>query len=718
MRILIACVAMLLANGAWAQEAEVAAQACPDPAVGPVVPPAPDRDALPVTIYAKQLDGGVSEINEARGDVELIRGDQRLTSQRLIYDPQSQVVRLPEPLEYSDDQVWINAQQAEYSFADESGEFSLIDYGLSNSSANGSAESFRLHAGERSVLRELNFTTCAGERPEWQLKAEQLELDHENGIGYAKGARLEFQGVPVLYAPWFSFPIDDRRKSGFLYPSLNNTNDNGFEIGTPYYWNIAPNMDATIEPRYLTERGFMLTGEYRLLTRRSNGQLNFDYMPDDDQTDDERYHYRVDYGALFSRSWDLDAFIDRVSDDFYFQDFGSNLEVTSRQFLRSAGIVHGYGHYWTFEMLVDDFQVIDDSVTADNEPYRRLPRLAFMFDRPLGKGGLGFLLDSELSYFDRDFGVDGARLDVGSHLYWEQWTSWGFIRPSAGYRYTTYDLDDTLPNQDASAHRGLSVLNLDGGLFFDKPLANGNTQTLEPRLFYLYVPFEDQDDLPDFDSGNFTFGFSQLYNDNRFTGADRQGDANRLSLALTTRSLSGKDGNELWRFSLGQIFYFSDLRVQLDDNPVMDDNLSPFIAEFSLNTFRNFTSVAGLQWDWEEDQLDVASFGVSYSGDEGERASFQYRFRRDRVDQFDVRLLWPVGPQWRLLTRFNYSFRDDESLETQAGFEYESCCWAIRTVYRRYLKNRFGNHRDGIYLELNLKGLASVGTGGQDLFKF
>jgi LPS-assembly protein len=313
-------------------------------------------------------------------------------------------------------------------------------------------------------------------------------------------------------------------------------------------------------------------------------------------------------------------------------------------------------------------------------------------------------------------GVTGVRADTGTHLFWEVWRSWGFIMPSVGYRYTSYQLEDVAPGTDTSPDRGTSISSIDGGLFFDQVLASGNTQTLEPRLFYLYVPYVDQNELPDFDTGEFTFGFSQLYNTNRFSGADRQADANQLSMSLSTRNYRAEDGNQMWRFSVGQIFYFEDQRVQLNDNPETSESVSPFIAEFSLNTFRRFFSTAGLQWDWTEDELDVASFGILYGGDYGERVGFEYRYRRERVDQFDFRISWPINPQWTVLTRVNYSFSDDDLLEAQAGFEYESCCWAIRTVYRRYLKNRDGQYRDGVYLELNLKGLASVGTGGRDLF--
>ena len=244
-----------------------------------------------------------------------------------------------------------------------------------------------------------------------------------------------------------------------------------------------------------------------------------------------------------------------------------------------------------------------------------------------------------------------------------------------------------------------------------------NNQTLEPRLFYLYVPYENQDDLPDFDTGEFTFGFSQLFNTNRFAGADRQADANQLSVALTTRTFNGENGQELWRLSFGQIFYFESQRVQLENQPEVDENLSPFIAELAWQTINRLSTVTGLQYDWDENRIDVGSLGLRWSGKKGERIGFEYRFRRDRVDQFDFRIFWPINERWKVLSRINYSFADNDILEIQGGVEYESCCWAVRTVLRRYLKNRDGDYRDSIFFELNLKGLASVGTRTDDLFR-
>lgn len=689
---------------------------CPDPTVGPVMASAPDRSRAPIVIYARELEAGKLEEGEARGDVELFRADQHIITERLLFDPVNELLTVPGPISYEDQQVWIQGREGRYSFTEESGYFSVIDYGLTGSSANGSAEWAELEAGSTSRYHELNYTTCPGDDPDWLLRARELELRHDEGMAEVRHAKLEFKGVPILYVPWFTFPIDERRKTGFLYPGMGYDSDNGLEIGIPFYWNIRPNQDMTLEPRWFAERGFMLSGEYRFLTRRTEGGLNFDYMPDDRKTGKDRYYYQFRHFSTPRQRWRSALILDRVSDNRYFQDFGTSLYQTARQFLRSSATINGVGRYWTFELLADDFQVIDDSITPNNEPYRRLPRLAYWMDQPIGDSGLTFGLNSELVYFDRDLGVTGARLDLLPRLYWDRYHRWGFIKPSLGYRFSTYDLDYYGEIRDENPSRGMPIASIDAGLIFDRITPDGGLQTLEPRLFYLYVPYDNQDDLPLFDSSEFTFGFSQLFNDNRFAGGDRQGDANQLSLALSTKKFSSADGTEVWSLGVGQIFYFEDRRVQLDDLPPQTFDLSPFIAEFMWHFSPRLSTVAGLQWNWDEGHLDVGMFGFRYNGERGERLAFEYRYRQDQVDQFDFRIFWPINERWRLLSRVNYSFAENDLLEIQAGIEYESCCWAVRTVLRRYLKDRDGDYRDGIFVELNLKGLGSIGSGSRNLF--
>jgi LPS-assembly protein len=699
-----------------APKPEASAGTCPGFELAEAIPPAPDRDSSPIIIMARELDAAKQGEGEASGNVEFFRADQHIATERLLFDTQNQLVTVPGPIRYEDQQVWLQGDEARYSLLEESGYFSGVRFGLTGSSAHGSAEWAELEGGQTSRMYVLDYTTCPGEDPDWQIQMKELELNHDEGTGSARGAKLEFKGVPILYAPWFSFPIDDRRKSGFLYPRLGHNNDRGIEIGAPWYWNIAPNHDATLTPRWFSNRGFMLTGNYRFLTRRTNGHVDFDYMPDDDETGEERYHYLFRHNARPWRHWSTELVLEQVSDDRFFQDYGNGLRNTSRQFVRSSATLLGVGRYWNFQFMADDFQVIDESIEPGNEPYRRVPRIAFWADYPLGKSGLTFGLDSELVAFDRDVGVTGARLDLFPNIYWDRYNRWGFIKPRIGYRYTAYDLNYHNEPGDESPSRGAGIASLDAGLVFDRFTSDGGYQTLEPRLFYLYVPYEEQDDLPLFDTGEFTFGFSQLFNHNRFTGGDRLGDTNQLSLAVSTRKFDSNTGAASWSLDLGQIVYFDDRQVQIEEEPLDEEELSPFLAEFTWFFSPRISAMAGMQWSWDRNEFDVGTLGARYTGEYGQRVSFDYRYRTERVNQFDFRILWPIGERWTVLSRVKYSFDDDDLLEFQGGFEYESCCWAFRTVFRRYLKNRDGDYRDGFYVELNLKGLAGIGSGSRNIF--
>ncbi len=363
-------------------ETDIPQLACPGPSLAPMVKNVPDRSNAHISVKTRQFDARKMGMAVATDDVELRREDQLLTTELLQYDTQTETITMPGKVNYEDSVMYINGTSAHYSFLEENGSFMDVDYGLVGSSARGTATEVSVESGNHSVLHSLQFTTCPGETPEWLLKAKELELDFEDGIGTVKGGQLRFFNIPFLYLPYLTFPIDDRRKSGFLYPYISTANDNGFEFSIPYYWNIAPNQDATFTPRYFTERGFMLTGEYRFLTPRTVGELDFDYMRDDTKTGDTRFHYRFAHNAQFSPRWSSQFLIDRVSDDQYFQDFSISLAAASRQYLRSKYGIYGSGRHWQLRTYIDDFQVVDnaniamDVLNSDFKSKRPRPWLA------------------------------------------------------------------------------------------------------------------------------------------------------------------------------------------------------------------------------------------------------------------------------------------------------------------------------------------------------
>lgn len=714
--IIVAGMACLLAMPAGAQHLEKGSER---PALECVPPGAiPPRGRLRRTgveemdISAREMSAPPGAPMRFSGEVELSYGDQRLHTDELLYDRETGRIELPGWLRYQDAVIRLEAERAFYETAESRGRFDQVRYFISGAEGSGHAGVVEMLDPVTARVSRFDFTTCDPDDPDWQLKAARVDLDLDKKVGTARHARLEFRGVPFLYSPWLNFPLSDERKSGFLYPRIGISSDDGLDFAQPWYWNIAPNQDATFTPRWIQDRGFSLGSEYRFLTRRQAGQVNIDYLPDDDKAERDRYLAQVDYRVRMAPRWSGRLDVQRVSDDNYFIDLGEELDDSAVQFLRSSAHVDGRGRFWTFSALADDFQVLDEDVGPAQEPYRRLPRLQLRGDWPLG-AGLGFGLESEAVYFERDVGATGGRLDLLPRVNWRLLRPGWFLEPALGVRLTGYSLDDA---PDSSITRTTPIASIDGGLLFERRTPAGRIQTLEPRLFYLYVPFRDQQDIPRFDTSELTFGFSQLFHYNRFTGPDRQADANQLTLAVTSRLLDRTDGSTMLDFSLGQIYYFRDLEVQLPGQPVDTRAGSAAVGEVNWRPLRQLALHAGLQWDPEDSETEVAAFGLSFRGRETRQLAFGYRFRKDRVDQTDLRLRYPLTRNMNVIGRFNYSFRDSEALELLGGLEYESCCWALRLTARQFIRDRESDKRTTVFLELHLKGLGSLGRRPYPLF--
>lgn len=678
----------------------------------------------PITYFEGELEPGEIGVEADRliaekdaaiildGDVEVRLDDQRMRADRLEYREDESLIIAEGDIKYSDDEMAVSTEQARIYTEQDRTELSDVTYEIRSSDGNGTASTAILTGDKRTQLTDVVFSTCEPDDLAWQLKASSMELNHETGRGKARNVSLKFKGVPFFYLPYAGFPIDDRRQSGFLYPSLGNSNDNGFDFSLPYYWNIASNHDATITPRLITDRGAMLQGEYRYLFNHSAGELNFEWLPDDDKSGDDRGWVRYVHRTRFSPTWRALIDLNNVSDSEYFEDFGDSLTALSRSFLLSTARLSGVGDYWRLITEVQDYQTIDDNISETREPYQRLPRVYFEGELPFMPGNTRAVLTAEAVAFDRDVGVTGNRVDLYPHLTWPIHRSSWYLEPTVGYRYTAYDLDrDT----DDKPTRGTAIASMEGGLFFERTTPKGNIQTLEPRLFYLYVPFEDQTDLPAFDTSELTFGMSQLYRTNRFSGADRQADANQLSVALSSRILNGRSGNELLTASIGHIFYFRDQRVQLAGSPEESLDGSAIVAEIGVQALDRWRMDYGIQWDTEEQATDQHLVRLQYRGDDRGLLNLSYRQRRNRLEQLDASFLWPISERFRLLGRWNYSLRDEDTLEALAGLEYESCCWAVRLMGRRFVQNQEGDKRNSIYLELELKGLGSLGRGTRDI---
>jgi len=659
------------------------------------------------------------------GNVELVRDDNALRTDRLTWDEPREIAEaLGHTRLWSGDLYW-EGERATVNLDTEQGRLETGLYRILSGRGHGRAANAETDlAHETSDFKDVDYTTCPGETPDWQLSAESLHLDHEAEWGSARNVVFRVRGVPVAYTPYMSFPLSDKRKSGFLPPSFGSSRDAGFDVSLPYYWNIAPNMDATVAPRVIGRRGVMLMGQYRYLFTQGHGQLDLGYMPQDSLEDDD-YRGIVTYehqqGFAGGRGT-ADVFFNSVSDKEYFEDFSNNLSISSTRFLERQGRITYGGNGWSVNGRVLNYQTVDPTLPSDSRPYTMLPQVYYYATLPLGVPRLSAGLYGETTYFERDGTTEGGRIDVKPVLAYSLYSTPGaYVTPRLSLSHTQYLLEDNPGGNHID--RTVPTVNLDSGLFFERELAvggEGYIHTLEPRLFYLYRPEVDQDDIPVFDTGEYSFSDKVLFYENRFSGIDRLADANSLSVSLSSALIQSATGDELVRATLGQIYHFSDLDVQLPGVADDTDPYSALIADVLTRLSSSWTARGTLQWDPNNDQTDKLAMRLRYRPTDGRKIlNLDYRFRNAStdVDQTDVSFRWPVGRNWGVVGRWNYSLPEQETLEVVGGLEYESCCWGLKVVGRRFLRTADGQFDTGVFMQVELKGLANLGTGASNLLR-
>ena len=690
---------------------------CPRDPLADLVQPATeagDTDEIPLEFTATQ---GQSSPEGAllEGDVVAIRGDQRLSASQVQLDREANRVSAEGGVEYGDPRFAVQSERAALDLNEQTGQFEEADYYLPERNAQGSAGRVAVSRREQTArLEAVTYSTCARGQEFWQLRSSRIDLDQEAGRGSARNITLALGGVPVMYFPYLSFPITDERQSGFLTPTVGRDEQSGFDLRVPYYWNIAPNMDATFAPRILSKRGVQLGVEYRFLLPGQDGEIDGEYLPQDRVADRDRYALNVRHKSNLSPGLYTDLLYQYVSDDEYIDDFDNFIDLLSPSALERHLDVFYQGGSWYTLARVQDFQTIDPEIFgADNEPYNRLPQLLFKGDWGGGPYGLRYEFLGEVVNFDNNDRVTGMRLDLQPSLSLPLERPEGFLKPRLSYRYTTYQLRNTEPGQKNSPTRGLPIVSVDSGLFFERTVdwdwLGSGLQTLEPRLFYLYIPDRDQQNIPLFDTTQVDRSYAWLFLENRFTGADRVGDANQLTAALTTRLL-GEQGQERLRASVGQIYYFEDQEVTLQNIRPDTDKSSVLIGEALWRLNERFDIRSTVQWDPKPSDLQRAAVDLHYRHDPGRLVNISYRLSDpDELEQLDISVLWSLGERWRTVGRWNYSLASERNLDLFAGLEYNDCCWALRMLARQRRPDPQADAENAIYLELELKGLAGVG---------
>lgn len=678
-----------------------------------------DHDAsLPIMVSA---DAAVAEIGTEQirfsGDVELVQGALQIGAQTLHYNRITGALDASGGFTLTRPDLRLNGDAAHYQLVAGHGTVEQVEYELPAIGARGNARHAEFDEQGLSRYREISYTTCKVDKADWLLTAEALELDHAEGLGTADHASLRLLGAPMLYLPTFSFPIDDRRRSGVLIPSVGYGGNTGIDVTVPYYFNLAENYDLTLSPRMMSDRGLMLGGELRFLTGRTEGELRADYLPYDDDFEggnSARGSALFNSVTRFSDQLRGTLRLNYASDADYFSDLGGDLAATSATHLERTGELRYAGDDWMLIGRAQYYQTIDDAIAVENRPYSRLPQIRFDLERSAGPLGATYHLDAEYVNFHHRELVRGHRVDLTPAISFPSRSDGAYLEPKLGLRYTAYELSRRaagLPNSPSTLS---GLFRLDGGLFFERQARwfGVATQTLEPRAMYLFVPDRDQSEQPVFDTTTLNFGFDNLFRDNRFNGADRFGDANQLTLALTSRLRSDATGAELLRASIGQTLYFDDRKVVLPGESVDKDNSSSLAFELAAELGGHWRSRAGLQWDphdGDDGTIDQALAQISYRDGRQRVFNAAYRLRNGITEQTDLAGYWPLGDRFSLIARHNYSLQENRLLEGLLGIEYRECCWRLRAVARRYTDGVGDDHNLAFMLQLELNGLGRLG---------
>jgi len=676
----------------------------------------PEEKKDETRISARQVQNAAGDITTFSDEVIIERDRLRLQADQVIFDRTRQRLDIQGNIHINAENLAIDSDQGWLLLESNQGEFTNNQYFVPESHFRGSTPGLSLDGKKQTLLINSSFTSCPKTSEDWSLNTSLLELDHETQTGTAKHAVLWFKQVPIFYTPYLSFPLGDERRSGFLMPQAGTSDSRGGELSIPWYWNIAPNQDAIITPRLMKKRGAQIKTDYRYLTQSSHGEMNLEYLDKDQETKDKRYLVKFNNHSNIGNHLDFDLLINDASDSDYLEDLGSSIAIANTTHLeRNARLAYTQGP-WTASLFTQTFQTIDNDIALLNRPYRRLPQLALHGSDNIYTSDIIWSLDSEWVEFEHesDSKIKGQRFDAYPKISWPLMGSAWFFTPSTGFQHSSYTLTDAAGNSLLIDDRNLSISSIDTGLFFEREFASHYIQTLEPRLYYLYIPYEDQSTIPLFDTGQYDFSFAQLFRENRFTGIDRVGDSNQVTLAFTSRLLDKNTGSEFLGISIGQIFYNEDRRVSID-NTVATQNHSDVISELS-SQWNNFKSRATVQWNPETREADKQSIQFSYKNDARQIINLGYRFRRDPVDeinnleQADMSFNLPISNQYSVFSRWNRSLTENRDIETLFGIEYDSCCWAMRILGQRYLKTVDGNdfHDSSIMFQLILKGLGSV----------
>ena len=689
------------------------------------VPPqsAAPKEKGPTTIDAERIEGVMNIETSASGRAELRQDDTTVFGDR---------IKLNQEFNRIDADGGVRLQQGADRFSgsrlrfDAEGETGVLEdpvFSIRGGSkpARGRAERIDFLGKGHFAIRNGSFTTCEPGKDDWSIEAASLELDYNEQAATVRSGKLRFLDNTIAVLPWMTFPLEKGRKTGFLAPGYTQSTRSGLEFSTPFYWNISPEQDATLTPRYLSKRGMQMQSEYRYLDPKYSGTASLEYLPDDKRAGRNRYGMSLYHQQTFSPNLFGRVDLNRVSDSRYFVDLFSKVRQTSQASIQREGFLQYNGDSYWLQGRIQRFQTLQDPLAPFVSPYHRVPQVSFGTWKNEVAGFADLALPAEFARFTHSTLVEGTRVKTDPSITAPYLTPGFFFTPKVGVHYAGYSLDRTAFGQPDRQNITVPWGSLDSGMVFERPTkfaGRDYTQTLEPRLYYVRAAYRNQDKVPLFDTALADFNYTQLFSENRFAGGDRFGDANQLTAAVSTRLLL-PSGQEFLRATVGQRFSFSDQRVGLAPGAPSTTRSSDLLASVGARLAQHWNFDTTVQYDPHLRQNDRAGANLRYAPEFAKFVNLGYRFNRDAlnpINQIDLSGQWPVRQGWFALGRYNYSFLDGRLLEGVGGLEYNAGCWVVRLVVQR-LQVATQLASTSYYVQLELNDLAQIGSDPFDLLK-
>ena len=707
--------------------------------------------ALPITLDADRIEGVAGKDTTAQGNASLRRGDLSIRADSLTYHEGDENVEARGDVRLQRNGDTLKGPALRYSIRDATGLFEKPDFtftpraktGQPPVSARGQAEAIEFLGEGQYRIKDGFFTSCKPGDDGWLVRADELELDFTRDVGTARGASVYFEGLRILAAPSFDFSLNNQRKSGFLPPSIGVTGKSGPEVGIPYYLNLAPNYDLTLTPRYMEKRGLQLAEQFRYMQKDYKGDFSAEVLPNDRAADRRRY------GMNLVGSYNRDGYLlgglnlNKVSDDSYFRDLATRINIASQTTLPREGFLTYNGKWWdtgsySSTARVQRFQVLQDPDNPIVVPYGRTPQLTLSALRQ-DIGGFDFASSAEFVDFSHPTLVNGKRSTFYPTLTLPLITPGTFLTPKIGMHYTYYSLYEipslvdpvtnaslNIPAFPNSISRSLPIFSVDSGLIYEREtnaLGQAVIQTLEPRFYYVYIPFRDQSQIPLFDTAIADFNYAQIFSENIFSGGDRINDARQLTAAVTSRMLMPASGQEVLRGTFGQRYYFRDQRVTLNpgDTP-RTYNASNWLAALFGRVSQHWTLEGASEYDQRDYRTERLTVVARYRPEGLKALNLSYRYLSGDINptgplkQVDLSAQWPIAGRWYGVGRFNYSLVDSRIVEGIGGLEYGADCWTSRIIMQRFALPG-GTSSSSVFLQLELNGFSRLGSNPLEALK-